>query len=84
MGFKRLVSLVCDGPCGTVLPDSAHAPVGWAKLLLNVYERLQAGQKPSVPLRYAYFCPACHEKFVAHMTRGKFAINIKSKDSVVA
>lgn len=78
MGFKRLVSLACDGPCGTVLPDAERAPVGWSKLTVGLYERLAEGQKGTPP-ETAYLCPPCRARFDVMMHKGHFNLNSKGK-----
>ncbi len=62
MGFKRLVSLACDGPCGTVLEGTTKAPAGWVKVSVSLYERLETNQKPTHPPQFCWLCPGCWAK----------------------
>lgn len=59
MGFKKIVTLCCDGPCGTVLDRTEKAPVGWVKLTIVTYERLENGEKPKFKPSAAWLCPGC-------------------------
>ena len=75
MGFKRLVTLVCDGPCGTALPEQDKAPVGWSKVMITRYESLKDGEKPKHPPISGWYCPKCWPRIIEMLTRDGFALN---------
>jgi hypothetical protein len=62
MGFRKAVTLICDGPCGTVIESTEKAPAGWSKLMISIYERLEQGQKPSQKPVAGWYCPSCTER----------------------
>ena len=75
MGFNQIrkVTLSCDGPCGTVLPETERAPEGWFKVMLMPYERLAAGVK-GTKAQNMWLCPACKLK-LCQITEAHFAWN---------
>jgi hypothetical protein len=75
MGFKKLVILACDGPCGLALPGTEKAPEGWTKTMIVVYQRLASGQKPSNPVRTTWLCPKCSELLVGLLAKNHFALS---------
>ena len=80
MGFKKMVTLVCDGPCGMALPEQEKAPVGWSKLMIQFYERLEQGQKPTHAPMSGWYCPKCTTKVCALLTHEKFSLNWKQEE----
>ena len=73
MGFKKLISLVCDGPCGAVLPETEKAPVGWNKVTVTEYERLDIGQKPSKRPLAMWLCPKCSANLLEILKKSHYA-----------
>lgn len=74
MGYKKIVSLACDGPCGAFLENQAHAPEKWN--LLSIVEKtgpMLSGQKGPRPLK-GYFCPSCTAKLMALLSRSGYAL----------
>ena len=61
MGFVRIVTVCCDGPCGTAIGGLKHVPEGWIKLRIETQESLQNGQKPTHKALRSMLCPKCAE-----------------------
>lgn len=77
MGFKKLVSLICDGPCGHVIEGTEKAPVGWHKLMFTEYVKLADGEKPPAgAVMQAWLCPNCKDLVFAFLNSGRFNLNI--------
>lgn len=66
MGYKKIVTLACDGPCGLALPDVERAPAGWVRLMAEVYEHIAPGQG-------MYLCPECALRLQVILNREHYA-----------
>lgn len=75
MGFKKLTTLACDGPCGLTIPEQEKAPAGWVKGMFNLYERLENGQKPTKKPRSIWLCPDCAERLYVLMNTAHFSLS---------